>query len=71
MRDRRRAYTPTEVAHQLGVAPKTVRRWISLGQLKAAKLGHRTIRITHAELQTFLACHRVGVGRPRKGDKKP
>jgi len=71
VRDRRRAYTPTEVAHQLGVAPKTVRRWISLGQLKATKLGHRTIRITHAELQTFLAGHRVGVGRPRKSDKRP
>ena len=66
MRDRRRAYTPTEVAHQLGVHVVTVHRWIRTGWLKATKLGHRTIRITQADLSAFLAAHRVGMGRPRK-----
>ena len=66
MRDRRRAYTPTEVAHQLGVHVVTVQRWIRRDWLKATKLGHRTIRITPADLSAFLAAHRVGMGRPRK-----
>ena len=66
MRDRRRAYSPIEVANQLGVAPESVRRWIRRGWLKATKLGHSTIRITPADLSAFLAAHRVGMGRPRK-----
>jgi len=66
MRDRRRAYTPTEVAHQLGVDPQSVRRWIRRGWLGAIKLGHNTIRITPADLRAFLAAHRVGMGRPRE-----
>jgi len=71
MRDRRRAYTPTEVAHQLGVDPESVRRWIRRGWLGATKLGHNTIRITPADLSAFLAAHRVGMGRPReKGSRR-
>ena len=66
MRDRRRAFTPTEVAHQLGVDVESVRRWIRRGWLRATKLGHKTIRITPADLSAFLAAHRVGMGRPRK-----
>ena len=66
MRDRRRAFTPTEVAHQLGVDVESVRRWIRRGWLRATKLGHKTIRIAPADLNAFLAAHRVGMGRPRK-----
>jgi len=68
MRDRRRAYTPAEVAHQLGVDVESVRRWIRRGWLRATKLGHKTIRIAPADLGAFLAAHRVGMGRPRKGE---
>ena len=70
MRDRRRAYTPAEVAHQLGVDVESVRRWIRRGWLRATKLGHKTIRIAPADLSTFLAAHRVGMGRPRKEEAK-
>jgi len=71
MRDRRRAFTPTEVAHQLGVDPESVRVWIRRGWLRATKLGHKTIRITPADLNAFLAAHRVGMGRPReKGSRR-
>jgi len=71
MRDRRRAFTPTEVAGQLGVNPESVRVWIRRGWLRAIKLGHSTIRITPADLNAFLAAHRVGMGRPReKGSRR-
>ena len=67
---RRAFYSPAEVANQLGVDVESVRRWIRRDWLRATKLGHKTIRIAPADLNAFLAAHRVGMGRPRKEDAK-
>lgn len=40
-----------EAANVLGVAPKTVRRWISQGIIPAQRIGPRLIRIRQADLE--------------------
>lgn len=45
-------YTTREVATLLGVALRTVYRWIETGQIKAIKLTQW--RITKADLEEFL-----------------
>jgi excisionase family DNA binding protein len=40
----------SEVAHELKVSNKTVRRWIATGQLPAERLGARLIRIRRDDL---------------------
>lgn len=42
------------VAAMLDVSPKTVRRWISAGELPVHRLG-RQIRISEADLAAFIA----------------
>src|SRR4051812_12186959 len=43
-------YSIAEVAALLGVHRSTVSRFVSTGELKAARLGHRTVRITRGDL---------------------
>lgn len=45
--------TVDEVAAQLRVTPKTVRRWCASGQLKASRAG-RPWRIKPADLDAFM-----------------
>ncbi len=45
--------TIADVAFQLSVSERTVRRWIDARQLKAHRL-NRAIRIANADLQSFL-----------------
>ncbi len=52
-------FTVTDVAEHLGVATRTVRRWIDDGQLIAHHFG-RAVRIAEEDLRTFLAAHRGG-----------
>lgn len=49
----RRLLTTEEVAEQLVVTPKTIRRWIAAGALPAVKL-RRQWRIDARELDRFL-----------------
>jgi excisionase family DNA binding protein len=51
----RLALSPAEAAWLLGVTPWTVRGWIRDGELKAAKLAPKMIRINRADLEDFLA----------------
>jgi excisionase family DNA binding protein len=46
-----------QVARQVNVDEKTVRRWIKAGELPAIELGGR-YRIKPSELQAFLEKHR-------------
>ena len=49
-----RVYTIKEAAEILNVHPGTVERYIREGQLTAAKLGGRTVRIQGRDIQAFL-----------------
>jgi excisionase family DNA binding protein len=48
------AYSVDEVAALLGLHRVTVSGYINTGELKAARLGYRTVRITHEALMEFL-----------------
>ena len=52
--DRLRLYAVDDVAEQLGVSTKTVRRWIAAGELPVHRLG-RQLRISEADLVAFIA----------------
>ena len=47
-------YNVSEAARVLGVSRITVSRWIRSGRLPAARLGHRTVRIRHEDLEQLL-----------------
>jgi excisionase family DNA binding protein len=53
------AYTITEVAQLLGLHRTTVSGFVNRGELRAARLGHRTIRISHEALMDFLKSKEV------------
>jgi excisionase family DNA binding protein len=52
--------TPTQLAEELQVTTITVRRWITSGQLPAAKAGPRKWRIRRSDVDRFL----TGAGDP-------
>jgi excisionase family DNA binding protein len=47
--------TPAQVARELQVTTITVRRWITTGQLTAAKAGPRRWMIRRSDVDAFLA----------------
>ena len=49
--------TVEQIAERLSVSTRTVRRWISDGELVAYRLG-RAVRIDEPDLEAFLARHR-------------
>lgn len=49
-----RLWTVVDVSQQLRVTPRTVRRWIASGQLKAIHLG-RSVRIPDQEVAAVTA----------------
>ena len=52
-----RFYTVAELAKIFGVVPKTIHRWIAAGDLIAHRLNRR-IRVSEADLQTFILVRR-------------
>ena len=52
-----RFYTVAQVAELLAVSTRSVRRWISAGELLAHKFGRR-VRIADVDLHGFLNRHR-------------
>jgi excisionase family DNA binding protein len=52
-------FTIPDVAEQLNVATRTVRRWIKSGDLVAHRF-RGVVRIADGDLRAFLAMHRVG-----------
>ena len=55
--DRLCFYSVDDVAEQLGVSSKSVRRWIAAGELPVHRLG-RQLRISEADLVAFIAQRR-------------
>jgi excisionase family DNA binding protein len=47
-------YSVDDVASQLGVSPKTVRRWIAAKELPVYRVG-RQLRISESDLVAFIA----------------
>ena len=52
-----RFYTIKTVADALEVSPRTVRRWIAIGDLNVHRV-NGVVRIAEADLRAFLALHR-------------
>jgi excisionase family DNA binding protein len=50
-------YSVDFVARKLGVAPKSIRRWIEVGDLRCHKF-HGVLRISGEDLKAFIGTHR-------------
>ena len=50
-------YTLDEVADLLGVSRASVNRVVRAGELRVARLGHRTVRVTDEALRDYLRAH--------------
>ena len=46
--------TKKQAAEMLQVSQRQVQKWIAEGSLKSHRLGHRTLRIEAADLQSFV-----------------
>ena len=53
----RLVYTLDEVADVLGISRATVNRVVRAGELRVARLGHRTVRVTDEALRDYLRAH--------------
>src|SRR5947199_3796807 len=47
-------YSSSQAGALLGVSRVSIWRWIRAGQLPVIRLGHRTVRIAHADLEQLL-----------------
>jgi excisionase family DNA binding protein len=50
-------FKPNDIANTLDVSPRTVRRWIKSGKLKAHRFGG-AVRISAADFNEFAEAHR-------------
>ncbi|OPZ59500.1 MAG: Helix-turn-helix domain protein [Candidatus Aminicenantes bacterium ADurb.Bin508] len=58
MEFRERLMTPEEVAERLAITPKTVRRFLREGRLKAMKVG-RLWRVRESDLLAYMKGERI------------
>ena len=49
-----RALTVREAAERLAVDPKTIRRLVQNGELRAVRVGSRSVRIPASDIDAFL-----------------
>lgn len=61
----RRLVSLAEAAEILAVSVKTVRRYITAGELDAVRLGPRTIRIKAESIDALIDAHPVNAWRVR------
>lgn len=48
--ERRRFHTISEAAKELGVTPRTIRRWSKDGTLRVIRVGKKCVRVADSEL---------------------
>lgn len=53
-RARTRYLSLQDIAEELGISDRTVRRWIATGRLKAVRPSPRVIRVEASELDRFI-----------------
>lgn len=53
------SFTPSEVALKLGVTPSTVYAWISRGEMRANKVGHKRY-VTQQQINEFFLRRKTG-----------
>ncbi|MDH3025302.1 helix-turn-helix domain-containing protein [Gordonia alkanivorans] len=51
-----------QLSEELDISPRTARRLVAEGKLKAVRLSERCIRVERAELDRFLATASGGIG---------
>jgi excisionase family DNA binding protein len=51
--------TPEQVAQTLARHPKTILSLVARGELRAIRLGRRTVRFDPADVQRYIDAHRV------------
>jgi excisionase family DNA binding protein len=54
-----RFFTISDIADFLGVSPRSVRRWVKLGDLPVHRFG-AVVRISDVDFRAFAATHREG-----------
>lgn len=63
--------TPAQIADELHVTVATVRRWISTGDLRAAKAGPRLWTVRRSDLDRFLGAGGSGEAGPADPTEDP
>ena len=63
-------YSVGEVAELLGLHRATVSAFISKGELRSVRLGHRTVRITHEALIEFLRAKEEATSKEQQRGKE-
>ena len=53
------AHTPKQLAEMLGLKPSTIYAWLSRGELRGNKVGHRRF-ITSTQLREFFEFRKTG-----------
>ncbi len=61
-------YTLNEVADLLSVSRASVNRVVRAGELRVARLGHRTVRVTDEALRDYLRAHEETGPRKKEGE---
>jgi len=47
-------YSPKEASKRIGVSIRHFKRWLAQGLIASSRLGHRTVRISHKNLEKFM-----------------
>jgi len=58
-----------EAAEELGVNPRTIRRYIRLGRLEVSRISNKVVRIRQADLDRLMEANVPGKAKPVAADE--